>query len=65
MHQCDDKKCKSFGALYSEPLHIRGDAWLDLATLGPALRTRVVPVRHAAPHLDEAAGQTLRLPSAS
>ena len=42
-----------------------GDAWLDLATLGPALRTRVVPVGHAAPHLDEAAGQTLRLSSAS
>ena len=64
MYQCDDKRCKSFGALYSEPLHISGDAWLDLATLGPALRTRVVPVRHAAPHLDEAAGQTLRLSSA-
>ena len=44
---------------------VSGDAWLDLATLGPALRTRVVPVRHAAPHLDEAAGQTLRLSSAS
>ena len=44
---------------------VSGDAWLDLATLGPALRTRVVPVRHAAPHLDEAAGQTLRLSSSS
>ena len=44
---------------------VAADTWLDLATLGPALRTRVVPVRHAAAHLDEAAGQTLRLSSAS
>ena len=32
-------------------------------TLGPALRAAVVTVGHAAAHLDEAAGETLRLPA--
>ena len=33
--------------------------------LGPTLRAAVVPVGHAAAHLDEAAGEALRLPATS